>query len=157
MSRRKLKACPPVFERVSSSRLPSRFWRGPRKPNSKDPHTMTKKSRKRLPKAVRKAAATEFQPCKIGEKGLAGLPTNEAFGELMMHVRVAAVLLIQEKSELVDLTRKYAQSDDATEAHVDEMKSMERCENILREFADMCANARARMYIAGCVAEMELV
>ena len=35
------------------------------------------------------------------------------------------------------------------------MKEIEHCERVLREFADMCGNARARIYIANCVAEIE--
>ena len=116
---------------------------------------MGKAMHKRLPKKVLEAASLEFQPCKIGTKGLAGLPRNEEFGEMTQYVRLAAVFLTLPKSKIVEMIREFAQSDKAIQAHISGMKSMEHCEGILREFADMMGNARARMYIANCTAEIE--
>jgi hypothetical protein len=36
-----------------------------------------------LPKKVIDAANLQFEPCKIGTKGLEGLPSNDEFGEYM--------------------------------------------------------------------------
>ena len=41
------------------------------------------------------------------------------------------------------------------QGHIDTMESIEVTENILREFADMCGNARARIFIANCTAEIK--
>ena len=116
---------------------------------------MGKTMHKPLPKKVLKAASLEFEPVKIGTKGLEGLPTNDEFGEYMRYVRIAAVFLTQPKPKLVEMITEFAKSDEAIQGHIDTMKSMEHCETILREFADMIGNARARIFIANCAAEIE--
>ena len=118
---------------------------------------MGKTMHKPLPKKVLKAASLEFEPCTIGTKGLEGLPTNDEFGEYMKWVRLSAVFLTLPKAELVEMISEFAKSDEAIHAHIATMKSIERCETILREFADMIDNARARLYIANCAAEIETV
>ena len=116
---------------------------------------MGKTMHKPLPKKVLKAASLEFEPVKIGTKGLEGLPTNDEFGEYMRYVRIAAVFLTQPKPKLVEMITEFAKSDEAIQGHIAMMKKIERCESVLSEFAHMCGNARARMYIANCAAEIE--
>jgi hypothetical protein len=108
--------------------------------------------KERLPKSVIRAAATEFEPWTID---LEGLPDNVKFGEQMLYVRLAAVFLNEPKSKLVEMIREFAQSDEAIQGHIEGMKSMERCETVLRQFADMIGAARARMYVANCALEIE--
>ena len=66
---------------------------------------MAKTMHKSLPKKVLKAASLEFEPCKIGTKGLEGLRTNDEFGEYMRYVRIAAIFLTQPKPKLVEMIR----------------------------------------------------
>jgi hypothetical protein len=107
--------------------------------------------KERLPKKVINAGALEFEPWTID---LERLPDNEKFGEQMRYVRLAAVFLTQPKAKLVEMIREFAQSDEAIQDHINCMKSLERCEGILREFADMIGAARARMFIANSAAEI---
>jgi hypothetical protein len=116
---------------------------------------MGKTMHKPLPKRVLKAASLEFEPCKIGTKGPEGLPSNERFGEQMPYVRLAAVFLTKPKPKLVEMIREFAKSDEAIQGHIETVKSMEHCETVLREFADMIGSARAQLYIANCTAEIE--
>lgn len=108
---------------------------------------------KRLPKKVWKAAALKFEPCKID---LERLPNNEEFGKQMVYVRLAAVFLTETKPKIVEMITKFAQSDEVMRDHIDAVKSMKCCENILREFADMIGSARARLYIANCATEIKV-
>jgi hypothetical protein len=50
---------------------------------------------------------------------------------------------------------EFAQSDEAIQGHIAFMESIKHCEDVLREFADMCKNARARVHIANCAAEIK--
>jgi hypothetical protein len=108
--------------------------------------------KERLPKKVLNAGAIEFEPWTID---LEGLPDNVKFGEQMLYVHLAAVFLNEPKPKLVAMIRDFAQSDEAIQDHIEGMKSMERCETVLRQFADMIGAAHGRMYIANCATEIE--